>query len=141
MERIRFRPKTDKLFISLIIIINLLVAVPFAIALFFTRNILYMIIPLFLIVNYVFISSLFGYVELQGDSLFIKYGIFLKKKIPYDKIVSLKKEKKWYSESMLALKNAFEHVNIRYNKFDVTTVSVKDNDEFIEKLQKKIENS
>lgn len=138
MERIRFKPKTDKLFWLLLVPINLLAAVPLVIGLFFTKDILYITIPLFLFINYFFISPLFGYAELRDDSLFIKYGIFLRKEIAYEKIISLKKERRWYSESMMALKNSFEHVNIKYNKFDVTTVSVKDNDEFIKKLNERI---
>ena len=39
---------------------------------------------------------------------------------------------------MMALKNAIEHVNIKYNTFDVTTVSVADNDGFIEELDRRI---
>jgi hypothetical protein len=42
---------------------------------------------------------------------------------------------------MLSLKNSFEHVNIKYNKFDMITISVKNNDELIEKLQKHIKKS
>ena len=45
------------------------------------------------------------------------------------------KERKFYAESMMSLKNAFEHINIKYNAFDVTTVSVVDNDGFIKMLQ------
>jgi hypothetical protein len=35
---------------------------------------------------------------------------------------------------MLSLKNALEHVNIKYNNFDIVSVSVVDNDGFIEEL-------
>ena len=35
----------------------------------------------------------------------------------------------------MSLKNAMEHVNIRYNAFDVTTVSVKENDELMRELE------
>jgi hypothetical protein len=38
---------------------------------------------------------------------------------------------------MVSLKNAIEHVNIKYNSFDVTTVSVVDNDGFIEELKER----
>jgi hypothetical protein len=35
---------------------------------------------------------------------------------------------------MASLKNALEHVNIKYNTFDIVSVSVVDNDGFIEEL-------
>ena len=38
---------------------------------------------------------------------------------------------------MLSLKSAMEHVEIRYNSFDVTVVSVKDNDALIAELDER----
>ena len=102
------------------------------------------IIPLLLMLSvdvftlYFLVSPLVGYVELRPDTMFIKYGFILKREIPYAKIREIKKERKLYSESMLSLKNAIEHVNIKYNNFDVTTVSVKDNDKFIIDLNARI---
>ena len=49
----------------------------------------------------------------------------------------IKKERKFYSETMLSLKSAMEHVEIRYNSFDVTVVSVKDNDALIAELDER----
>jgi hypothetical protein len=63
------------------------------------------------------------------------------REIPYSKIRGFVKERKFYSESMTSLKNALEHVNIKYNSFDVVTVSVTDNDDFIGELNLRIENS
>ena len=40
---------------------------------------------------------------------------------------------------MTSLKNALEHVNIKYNNFDVVTVSVVGNDEFISELAERAE--
>ena len=102
------------------------------------------IIPLLLMLSvdvftlYFLVSPLVGYVELRPDTMFIKYGFILKREIPYAKIREIKKERKLYSESMLSLKNAIEQVNIKYNSFDVTTVSVTDNDEFIIDLNARI---
>ena len=45
---------------------------------------------------------------------------------------------KWYSESMMSLKNAIEHVNIKYEGYNVTAVSVVDNAEFIEALNERV---
>lgn len=102
------------------------------------------IIPLLLMLSvdvftlYFLVSPLVGYVELRPDTMFIKYGFILKREIAYKSIRDVKKERKLYSESMLSLKNAIEHVNIKYNNFDVTTVSVKDNDKFIIDLNARI---
>ena len=35
----------------------------------------------------------------------------------------------------MSLKNALDHINIKYNKFDITTVSVVDNDDLIRKIE------
>ena len=94
-----------------------------------------------LTVIYLLISPLFGYAQIRENSLLIKYGLIIKKEIPYSKIRGAAKERKFYSDSMLSLKNAFEHINIRYNAFDVTTVSVIDNDEFLEELNHKVKRS
>ncbi len=40
---------------------------------------------------------------------------------------------------MLSLKNSIEHVNIKYNTFDIMTVSVADNDGFIKELTTRVE--
>ena len=64
--------------------------------------------------------------------------MILNKEIPYDKIKEIKKERSFITYSPLSLKNALEHVNIKYNKYDLVTVSVKNNDVFIKELTKKI---
>ena len=90
-----------------------------------------------LLTAYFLISPLFGYVELREKTVFIKFGFFMKREIPYEKIRGTKKERKWYSDSMLSLKNSMEHVNLQYNTFDFVTISVVDNDEFIRELNKR----
>jgi len=85
-----------------------------------------------LFVGYFLVSPLFGYVELREDGLYIKYGIFLKKTISYESIRGVKIESRFYSDSMMSLKLSYEHINIKYNKFDVTTVSVRDNYRLVE---------
>ena len=61
----------------------------------------------------------------------------MKKEIPYDKIRGIEKERKLISPSILSIKNALDHVNIKYNTFDVTTLSLVNSDEFIDNLNKK----
>ena len=92
-------------------------------------------VPTFLFVAYFVLSPLFGYVELREDSLFIKFGFFLSREIPYSKIRRVERDRKFYSESMLSLKSALEHVNVGYGSFDVVTVSVLNNDELVRELE------
>ena len=134
METKRYKPKIDKQFWILFIPTNLLILCAMIIPAIFDLKMLFLMMPIFLFVNYFFISPLFGYVELREKELFIKYGFFLKKSIPYRKIRGLEKTRKFYSESMMSLKNAMEHINIKYNKFDVTVVSVKSNDELMREI-------
>ena len=131
-----YKPAIDKLFY--------MIWIPTTILLIFITMLAYDNLAAFIIVlcsdlfcYYFLVSSLIGYVELRKNTVFIKFGFILKKEIPYEKIRSLEKEKSYISYSMLSLKNATEHVNIKYNKFDMVTVSVKDNDDFINELNKR----
>ena len=137
MKNERYKPKVDKLFWWLFSITNgvlLASLIPTSID---APSTIFINLPIFLFTNYFFISSLFGYVELRESELFIKYGFFLKRSIPYAKIRRLEKDRKFYTESILSLKNAMEHVNIRYNSFDVTSVGVTDNDALIAAINEK----
>ena len=129
METKRFKPKNDRLIVIIWIlsctilaamtIVTLLAAyTPFALAVMLATD---------LLVLYFLVSPLFGYVELRERTVYIKFGFFVSREIEYSCIRSVNIERKWYSESMLSLKCAYEHVNIRYNAFDVLTVSVQDN--------------
>ena len=133
-----YRPKIDKLFWSLFIPTNTLCIAILIIPSILDPQVLFITVPIFLFVNYFFVSSLFGYAELRENELFIKYGFFLKKQIPYDKIRAIEKQRKFYSYSLLSLKNAYDHVDIKYNFYDVTTVSVKDEEKFIIELRERI---
>ena len=88
---------------------------------------------------YFLVSPLFGYVELRENTVFIRYGFFLTREIDYLRIRDTKKERKPYTDTMLSLKNAMEHVTIKYNKFDITAVSVTDNDDLIINIKARIE--
>jgi hypothetical protein len=140
MENKRYKPLLDKLFYiiwiptSIIMIILTILSCINPISLIIT-----LLVDLFTF--YFLISSISGYVELRKDTIFIKFGFILKREIFYDKIREINKERKAVCYSMLSLKNSFEHVNIKYNKFDMITISVKNNDELIEKLQKHIKKS
>lgn len=133
MQNKIFKPLFDKLFWWTFIPTAILLAVMTAFSALAPITLL-VTIPTDLFSAYFFVSPFFAYVELRENSVFIKFGFLLKKEIPYNKIRRVEKDRKIYSESILALKNALEHVNIRYNTYDVATVSVKDNDLFIEEL-------
>ena len=137
MEKKRYLPLIDKLFFIVSIPTLILVGAGVAISVYSIPALMIMC-AVALFVLYVLISPLFGYVELGESSLVIKYGFFLKKEIPYTSIRDITRERKFYSDSMLSLKYSLDHVNIKYNKFDVTSVSVKSNDEFIAELEKRI---
>ena len=135
----KFKPLIDKLFWIISIPTFVILAIVTTIVFIFPASAAIIIIILAdLATVYFLISPLFGYVELRESTLFIKYGFLMKREIPYDKIRDTVKEHRFISESMLSLKNAFEHVNIKYNTFDVTTVSVTDNDAFITELKARI---
>ena len=133
----RYKPLIDKLFWIISIPTLLLMAALTVISVFDTVALI-VVGVVDLAVIYLLVSPLFGYVELREESLYIKYGLILKKEIPYSRIRGTAKERRWYADSMLSLKNALDHVNIKYNSFDVTTVSVVENDEFVEQLNFRI---
>ncbi len=135
----KFKPLVDKLFWIIFIPTVLLILALSVLACLFPAPIaLFIVFAVDLAVLYLLISPLFGYVELRESSLYIKYGLLLKKEIPYAKIRGASAERKLYSDSMLSLKNAFPHVNIKYNAFDTTTVSVVGNDSLLKELNKRI---
>ena len=139
MSTKRFKPKYDKLFWLVWAPTALIMLI--ATALSFVELVAFLLMLATDIFTFYFLfSSVVAYAELREETLFIKYGFILKKEIPYSKIRGTEKARKWYSDSMLSLKNSLEHVNIKYNTFDFTSVSVKDNDAFIEELKTRIAN-
>lgn len=134
----RFKPKTDKLFyITAGITFAVLLGLTVPVALYPHPLPLLIVIFTDLFSAYFLLSPLFGYVELREDTVFIKLGFILKREIPYSKIRGTSKERKWHSDSMMSLKNSLEHVNIKYNTFDILSVSVVNNDELIRELNAK----
>ena len=135
MEYKRYKPLIGKMFwwtwipLTVLLIAIIVVSLNYPLALILT-------IGVGLFCYYFLVSSLVAYVELREESLFIKFGFVFKKEIPYIKIRELEKVKRFYTESFLAIKNTIEHVNIKFNKFDVVSISVKENDEFIKEVEK-----
>ena len=137
MEQRRFKPLIDKLFWIIFIPTCLLLLAVTVVAVFEPLAlVLTILVDIFTL--YFLISPLFGYVELREETLFVKFGFFMKREIPYSKIRGVSRERKFYSDSMLSLKNSFEHVNIKYNSFDMLSVSVVGNDELVREIQVRI---
>lgn len=137
MLNVRFSPKIDRL-TWFVFVPTLAVLAAGTVIAAFEPAALFIMIPTDLFTLYFFVSPLFGYVEARESALFIKFGFFVKREIPYSKIRGATKERRLISESMLSLKCAVEHLNIKYNVFDVVTVSVRDNDALLALLEKKI---
>lgn len=131
MQIKRYKPLVDKLYWFISIPTFILLAATTALTAIDAPAILFITIPTDVFCIYFLVTTLFGYVELREETLFIRFGLIMKKEIPYSKIRAAVMDRRFYSESMMSLKNALEHVNIKYNTFDTVTVSVIGNDELI----------
>ena len=136
MKNKRYKPLVDKLF-YMISIPTAAMMIGFTVLGIFEPTSLWVILPVDALIFYFLISPLFGWVELRENSVFIKFGFFTKREIAYSKIRGVDKVRRWYSDSMLSIKNSFEHLNIKYNSFDMLSVSVVENDELVEELSKR----
>ena len=128
VEKMRYKPLVDKLFFIIWIPTVLLLVAGTVISAFEPMSLIIMI-PVDIFTLFFLVSPLFGYVELRERTLFIRLGLIMKREIPYEKIRAIESERRWYTYSMLSLKCALDHLNVRYNSFDVITVSVKGNAE------------
>ena len=133
----KFKPLFDKTYRGIWISLCIFMAL-FTVLAAFEPTALFVMIPTDLFVLYFLVSPLFGYVELREESVFIRFGWILKREIPYQKIRGITKERKFYSDSMLALKNAMEHINIKYNTFDMISVSIVESEAFVQALEERI---
>ena len=138
MPKKRFKPLIDKTFYIIWIPTAVLLAAATVIALSSLLALL-ILIATDLFTLYFLLSSLAGYVELRENTVFIKLGFIMKLDIPYEKIRGFSRQRKIYSDSTVSIKNALEHVNIKYNKFDIVSVSVVTNDELIGEIEKRIQ--
>lgn len=137
MENRKFKPAYDKSFLIIWVPTIILLAVGTFIAAS-APIALIILIATDLFTLYFLFSPLFGYAELRENALFVKFGFFMAREIPYNTIRSITKERKIYADSMMSLKNTVEHVNVKHGKFDVTSISVVTNDEFISNLEERI---
>ena len=72
-------------------------------------------------------------------ALRLRFGFFMKREIPYSKIRGVEKVRRFYSDSMLSLKNSFDHLNIKYNTFDIISISVVGSEDFVSELSLRCE--
>lgn len=133
----RYKPEVDKLYVIICVISAVVTLVPLLFSLFYPEA-LFVTVPVTLLVAYFVISPFFGYVELREDTLFIRLGFILTREIPYTRIRGYNVARKLYSDSMVSLKLSVEHINVKYNVFDVISISVADSDDFIENLTARI---
>jgi hypothetical protein len=134
MEKKRYRPLIDRLFVIIASVTLVITLTPTVVCGILAPSTIYITLPILLFTLYFLISPLFGYVELGERSVYIRYGFIMTKEIEYDSIRCIEHERRVISPSVMSVKNALEHVNIKYNKFDVTTVSVNTNRELIAEL-------
>ena len=137
MQNKIYKPLFDKLF-WWTFAITVAILAPLAVVSAFHPVTLLVTVPVIVLTLYVLISPFWGYVELREDTVFIKFGLVLKKEIPYSKIRDVQLDRKFYSESIIALKNSIEHLNIKYNRYDAVTVSVKGNEAFMADLNARL---
>ena len=138
MKAIRFKPKIDKLFYLIWIPTTVLLVVLTVLSITSLTAILIMACT-DVFTFYFMVSSLIGYVELREKSLFVRFGFVLKREIPYERIRKIEKGRGVYTETMLSLKNSLDHINIRYNKFDVIAISVINDEDFVQILKERID--
>lgn len=137
MENKRYRPLFDKLYLWMLIPTNILIIAAVVLASVTEPVALTIMLTVFVFVNYFFLSPVFGYVELREEEIFIKFGFFMKRHIPYKSVRGIARARKFYADSMLSLKNSLDHINIKYNRFDMMSVSVKGNDELVEQISER----
>lgn len=135
----KFKPKIDSYYLWILIFTELALLAALVLCLVeFTLGGFLIMLFTFIFTSFFMISPFFGYAELRDGELYIKFGFFLKKAIPYSKIRAVEKKRRWYSESMVSLKTAMNHIDVKYNRFDVVSLSIKDEERFVEELNKKI---
>ena len=134
MDNKRFKPKIGKMFyiiwIPTVLLLGVCTWLSFAAPIGFA-----IILATDLFTLYFLITSLFGYVELREETFFVKFGLLTQMEIPYTRIRDVCKERKFYSDSMMSLKYTLEHVNIKYNSFDIVSLSVDDNADLIREIE------
>ena len=140
MEKKRFKPKFDKLYFGIAFpTAAFVLAVLVLTAIWKATGGWIIMACTAILVGYLLVFPCFGYVELREETVFIKFGFFLKREIPYARIRGIEKKRTAIADSMLSLKNAMDHVNIKYESFDCVSVSIRDEDGMIDEIKRRSE--
>ena len=132
----RYKPKFDKLTLWIWIPTAALLLAATALSVFYP--IAFIIMLAADIFTFYFLATSFAaYVEVGEQALFIKFGFIKKREIPYNKIRGISRERKIYADSMMSIKNSLDHINIKYNSFDIVSVSVIDNEALIADIERR----
>ena len=131
----RYKPRFDRLFYG-IAIFTAVVMLGCLIPSFYGGGAFAIVVTLgsLILCGYFLVSPCFGYAELREETLFIKFGFFLSREIPYEKIYAVEKKHMMVADSMLSLKNAMDHLNVKYNRFDLISLSLQNEEDFIKAL-------
>ena len=134
----KFKPYIDKYFYVPIIFVLILFIAPITVGII-CRQADQIIVTsvLFVVIGVLLTSPLFGYVKIEEDHIFIKYGLFYKRKILYTSIKEISKEHKYYATSLFSHKTSLDHVFIKFDEANDTCVSVKNMDVFIALVEEK----
>ena len=134
----RNAPLIDKLYYLPLIFTGAVMLPITVITAVFDPIMLLCMLPIDLLCLYFFISPLFGYVELGESCLVIRFGLLLRREIPYASIRGTVRGRGIVGEAFLTLKYGMEHLHIKYGVCDITTVSVTDNDGLAAELAARI---
>ena len=132
-----YKPLIDKYFYYIWAPITILLAICTYISLFEVTS-FFIMVSTDIFTFYFMISSLVGYCKFQEETLYIRFGFILKIEINYKDIIEIKKERGVMTYTMLSLKNALDHITIKYNKYDFIAISVKNQEDFIQELELRI---
>ena len=131
----KYRPKVDKLFYIISIPTEIFVLGGLVLGFFGGVFSAILMVLTFIFVNYFLLSPLFGYIITEEDALFVKFGFIMKRRIPYEKIRAVDMGRGFISYSMMSLKLSFDHLVIKYNRFDEICVSVRENEELLSVIE------
>ena len=138
MEKMRFKPKFDRLYWLITIPTSLFILAAIVMCAIVGEGLIIMI-PVSALTFYFLFIPFFTYAELTDEGLYIKYGAFIKRTIPYKSIRKIEKGRGIIGEAMLSMKNALDHVTVRYNRFDMTVLSLKSEDIFVKELWERVQ--
>lgn len=134
----KFKPQVDKYFYVPIIFVLILFIVPIMVGIVCKQmDQIIITAVLFIVIGTLLISPLFGYVKVENDYLYIRYGLFFRRKITYASIKEVEIEHKYYATSLISHKTSLNHLFIKYDSLNDTCVSVKDMDVLLALIEEK----